>query len=127
MRAFRKNRFLALTGLETASLGLYLLLMSNVFFDEQDYLGQYLTHAQDPIFAFVLIGIGLFGFIVAIFNIKKFFAYRLALASIVGIWTAYLVIFAWHDLHAPGIPIHLSSILIVFLIINLLFEWLGGD
>lgn len=126
MSKFRKNRFVAVTGLETAALGIYLLLVNNVFLDERDYLGRFLAHAQDPLFAWALIAIGVFAFLVAIFDVQKHHAYRLSLSAIVGIWTTYFVIFAWHDWNAPGIPIHLSSVLIVFLIINLLVELIGG-
>ncbi|KRM91610.1 hypothetical protein [Fructilactobacillus florum] len=122
-----QNRFIAIAGLETTALGLYLLVIKNVFASESDFLAHFLVHAQDPIIVYFLIAIGVFSFIVGSSGITKHHMHRLAISLMVGVWTTYLVIFMWHDANAPGIPFHLSSVLMIFLIINLFVEMIGGN
>lgn len=124
---FKRNRFISVMGLETSALGLYLAFFKNMFDDEKDIFAPYIHHAQDPFIVWALIFVGIFAFIVGIFNFHEHHQIRASLSLMFGIWVAYFAILFWHDINAPGIQFHLSSVLIIFVIFSLFVELWEGD
>lgn len=124
---FKRNRFISVMGLETSALGLYLLFIKNIFDDEKDIFAPFIHHAQDPFIVWALIVFGFFAFIVGTFNLHGHYQMRASLSLMFGIWVAYFVILFWHDMNAPGIQFHLSSVLIIFVIVNLFMELREGE
>ncbi|WP_056997899.1 hypothetical protein [Fructilactobacillus fructivorans] len=125
-KQIKENRFITMAGLETASLGIYLLVIKDLFEDEQDIFAHVLAHAQDPLISSLLVFIGGVSFAIGIMGNHGRKYHRVCLSAMFGIWVTYFVIFFWHDMNAPGIPLHLSSILILFLIANIFVELIGG-
>lgn len=126
---FRFNRFIAINGLETIALGLYMLLIKDIFANEQDKFVNILKHTQDPFFSCILIGIGLTAFFVAILNLHKHREKALVLSLMFGAWLTLLVILMWRDFNSPGASFGLASLLMIFVLINIAVRLLdiGGE
>lgn len=121
LRNLKINRFIFLTGLETIILGIYLIVVSNLI-----VVPPFFSHAQDPIVAVLLVVIGNFSVIVALFNVNAYHARRWALDAMLMIWTLYFIVFIVNDIDEPG-PIGLGTIFTGFVIIRLFLELSWGD
>ncbi|MCT2881905.1 hypothetical protein [Lentilactobacillus buchneri] len=128
---FKQNHQLVISGLETLFLGAYLIYVQNFFqLTTHDPRAQHwshiMMHAQDPLLSVLLICVGMFAILVGIWNIHYLYAQRVALVSMIGVWTAYFVVFFWHDVSRPG-PLGFATILIGFIIVRLFVESRWGD
>ncbi|WP_268914134.1 hypothetical protein [Lentilactobacillus sp. SPB1-3] len=128
---FQANRFMAITGIETLLLGVYLMYVSNVFANHRyphmhhNQPAIILQHAQDPYLAIILVIIGTYAILVAMYDMQQKFAKRIALTSMLSIWSAYLAAFIYRDL-LMGSPISLDSLLIACIVVRIFLElWIG--
>lgn len=130
-RNFKLNHDMVISGFETLFLGAYLIYVQNVFvLNHPDphvrHLARILSHAQDPLLAILLICVGTLTILVGLWNVRRFWAKRVAISSMVAIWSSYFVAFLWRDINRPG-PLGFSTILIGVVIIRLLIEARWGD
>lgn len=126
---FKLNHQLIISGFETLFLGAYLIYVQNLFTvppRRMHRFGQIAMHAQDPMLAVILIVVGSFAVVVGLWNVREFFVNRVTLVAMIGVWSAYFVVFFWHDLNRPG-PLGFATILIGFVIVRLFVESRWGD
>lgn len=123
----KRNHFTLVTGLETLLLGAYLIYVNNVFKEPPtDHLRHIVQHAQDPYLSIMLVAVGTLALVVAVLDTNKYRAKRIALVLMVLVWSAYFVLFMWHDLHTPG-PLKFGTLLIGFVLVRLFAELAWGD
>lgn len=120
-RYIKQNHFVVISGLETILLGSYLIYVSNLIRRPPIF-----HHAQDPYLAILLVIIGTFATVIGIFNLNWFHAQRIALVTMLMVWTAYFTVFLVNDINSPG-PIGIGTLLIGFVLIRVFAELLWGD
>ncbi|MCH5463189.1 hypothetical protein HC026_11165 [Lactobacillus sp. LC28-10] len=126
-RNFKLNHFIVISGLETLTLGAYLIYVQHVFNPYRPAeLAHIIQHAQDPGMAIILVCVGMLAIITGCWDINRFKAKRLSIVSMAAIWSTYFVAFFYHDCQRPG-PIGFGTFLIAFILIRLLAEALWGE
>ncbi|GAX04055.1 hypothetical protein IWT140_01692 [Secundilactobacillus pentosiphilus] len=126
----KKNHFLVISGFETLILGAYLTYVQHIFIPPDNLpmpeMARIVAHAQDPWITITMVAVGVLTIITGLWDMNRFKAKRVSIASMVAIWLAYFVAFIYHDL-INGSAISLGTILIAFLLIRLFSEALWGD
>ena len=118
----KNNYFIIISGLETLLLGSYLLYVANLFTDKlplYDHFHHIIQHAQDPWLAIILVVIGTFAIMIALFDLNKFRVRLIAITSMTMIWSVYFVVFLVHDVYSPE-HIGFGTILVGFVVIRLI-------
>lgn len=91
-----------------------------------DHFRNVIQHAQDPYVAILLVVVGTLAVTVAILDVHQFKAKRIALVTMVMVWSSYFILFLWRDYHTPG-PLKFGTILIGFVLVRLFAELGWGD
>ena len=121
-----KNRFWLITSLETLILGLSFISVNDLIEDIpafQNWLGI----ADDPRVGAFLVAAGTFGLVVSLWDIHRFWSRRVMTGLFGGIWLAYTVTFAIHDIFGPATFPNWTTILAGAVFIRILAEAGWGD
>lgn len=123
----KRNIFLALNGLETIAVGIYLLVQRNALLDDHSSRVMHMVHEMgNAQWAVILIAVGVLAMIVGLCNINRSAIQTVILIVLGGLWFAYAAFFTFSDLHFMT-PFHLGTLLSWFVFIQILFEAYFGE
>lgn len=118
----KRNIFLVLTGLETISVGFFLLIQRNILMDDANDKMMHFVHMMgNTQWSILLMAVGTFSLLIGLFNVNKWAMQNVTLIVLGGLWLAYAFSFTFTDVHF-GKPIHLGDFLCCFIFIQILFE-----
>lgn len=122
MRYLRKNHFWFLTGFEVFALGI-------LFLETDDFIGRppdFITNIDAPQIAIALVLVGLYSMIASCGKLKGSVR-DIVVFILLFIWSFYFIMFLIHDLAAPVMIPHFSTVFTFFIVIRILFEAFWSD
>lgn len=129
---FKRNWLLIWIGLNTLSLGVFFIYVSNFLADEDfDHARSLFTHFEDPDMAILLVIVGVTCVLSGLWHVQLYKAQAVSLIMAGSVWSMYLVTFVFHDLHTPG-PINFSTMYAISMLSAILMAaltntgWGGG-
>lgn len=123
----KRNIFLTLTGLETITVGILLLVQRNILLDDHNDKVMHFVHQMgNSEWAALLIAVGAAALVIGLLNINKYFTQTAMLIILGGLWLAYAFSFTFSDFHF-GNPLHLGDLLAWFVFLQITFEAYFGE
>lgn len=126
----RRSKFLETTGIETLSIGAYLIYQQHYFQDDpRNQFIHLAAHFGDVGWAVALIAIGFVVTIIGLTGFNRWHAQTVALILLSGLFFAYFVALVMEDVHFDN-PVRLGTLMVGWLFIRTLVEARyggGGD